>query len=216
MPVIYLIRHGENDYVKTGRLAGRLPGIHMNEKGRTQAQTVAEVLGRALPRDQVRAIYSSPLERALETAMPLASIFGLEIIPRTGLIETDYGEWQDKSVKGLRRLKTWKIVQAAPSMFSFPGGESFADSQNRITAEIKDLVGQYELKDIILCVSHADPIKLAIAYFIGLPLDLFQRLQVAPASISGLFINKGASQLLTLNADPSFFQPLQSKGSGAK
>ena len=216
MPTIYLIRHGENNYVKTGRLAGRLPGVHLNETGRQQAQVVANTLCQALTKEQVKAIYSSPLERAIETAEPISRAFELEIIPREGLIETHYGEWQDRSIKGLSRLKAWKRVQAAPSLFSFPGGESFADAQNRVVSELKDLVGNYEAKDIILCISHADPIKLAVAYFVGLPLDLFQRLHAAPASINALFIDQGISRLLTLNYDLSLFTPLHSHGSGAK
>jgi probable phosphomutase (TIGR03848 family) len=204
MPTILLIRHGENDYVKTGRLAGRLPGVHLNDNGRRQAQALAEALCRMLPCEHVKAIYSSPLERTLETAEPIAKTFNLEIIQREGLIETQYGEWQNKSVKGLSRLKIWKNVQSAPSLFTFPGGESFAETQNRICSEIYSLIRQYEQKDILLCVSHADPIKLAVAYFIGLPLDLFQRLNVAPASINALYIDQGVSRLLALNYDLSF------------
>lgn len=204
MPTILLIRHGENDYVKTGRLAGRLPGVHLNDKGRQQALAVAEALCKMLPPEQVKAIYSSPLERTMETAEPIAKAFDLKIIQREGLIETQYGDWQNKSVKGLSRLKIWKNVQSTPSLFTFPGGESFAETQNRICSEIYTLVRQYEQKDILLCVSHADPIKLAVAYFIGLPLDLFQRLHVAPASINTLYLGPGVSRLLALNYELSF------------
>ena len=204
MPTILLIRHGENDYVKTGRLAGRLPGVHLNEKGRQQAEAVAEALCKMLPAEHVKAIYSSPLERTMETAEPISTAFNLEIIPREGLIETQYGEWQDKKVKGLSRLKIWKNVQSAPSLFTFPGGESFAETQVRICNEIYTLIREYEQKDILLCVSHADPIKLAVAYFLGLPLDLFQRLNVAPASINAMYIDQSVSRLLVLNYDLSF------------
>jgi probable phosphomutase (TIGR03848 family) len=204
MPTILLIRHGENDYVKTGRLAGRMPGVHLNEKGRKQAEAVAEALCKMLPAERVKAIYSSPLERTMETANPIAKAFNLQIISRDGLIETQYGEWQDKKVKGLSRLKVWKNVQSAPSLFTFPGGESFAETQMRICNEIYGLLRQFEQKDILICVSHADPIKLAVAYFLGLPLDLFQRLHVSPASINALYIDQGISRLLTLNYDLSF------------
>jgi probable phosphomutase (TIGR03848 family) len=204
MPTILLIRHGENDYVKKGRLAGRLPGVHLNEKGRQQAGDLAQALCKMLPAERLKAIYSSPLERTMETAGPIAKAFNLEIIPREGLIETQYGEWQDKKVKGLSRLKAWKNVQSAPSLFTFPGGESFAETQMRICNEIYSLVGEYEQKDILVCVSHADPIKLAVAYFLGLPLDLFQRLHVAPASINALYIDQGISRLLALNYELSF------------
>jgi broad specificity phosphatase PhoE len=216
MPTIYLIRHGENDYVKTGRLAGRLPGVHLNETGRQQAQAVADALCQKLSKEQVKSIYSSPLERAMETAAPIARAFEIKIIVREGLTETQYGEWENKSIKGLSRLKDWKRVQTAPSLFGFPGGESFTETQNRIVTELKDLVRHHTAQDIILVVSHADPIKLAVAYFVGLPMDMFQRLQVLPASITGLFIDQRISRLLTLNYDLSFFTPLHSLNSGAK
>ncbi len=207
MPLFFLIRHGENDYVKKGRLAGRLPGVHLNEKGRAQAQAVAEALSRILAERPPKAIYSSPMERALETAEPIGKAFNLEVNPRDGLLETHYGEWQDKTVKSLSRLKLWRLVQMAPSRFRFPGGEAFADGQTRIRQEIDALAVQHDAKDVLICVSHADPIKLAIAYYLGLPLDLFQRLVVNPASINVLAIGEMGSQLLALNFDPSFTLP---------
>lgn len=203
MPVVLLVRHGENDYVKKNRLAGRKPGVHLNDKGRAQAQAVAEKLAGA----PIKAVYSSPMERAMETAEPIAQALNLEIIQREGLLETDYGDWQDKTLKSLKRRKLWKIVQGRPSMARFPGGESFAEAQHRICREIEALVGQHAEKDIFVCVSHADPIKLAVAYFVGLPLDSFQRLAVSPASITALAIGEGHSHLLTLNYDLSFQLP---------
>lgn len=205
MPVILLIRHGENDYVKKHRLAGRLPGVHLNKKGQEQARLLAEKL-RDVP---VKAIYSSPLERTLETAAPLAQALGLEVIPRLGLIETDFGEWQGESLKKLGRLKAWRMVQYRPSLMRFPGGETFAEIQMRYVHELESICSQYEPKDIVACVSHADPIRLAVAYYIGLPLDMFQRLSVLPGSISVLWIAEGVSQLLALNYDPAFslFKP---------
>src|SRR5512147_148408 len=107
MPLLLLIRHGENDYVKTGRAAGRKPGVHLNERGREQA----EALGKALANIPLKAIYSSPLERALETAEPIASAHKLEIQTEAGLLESDIGKWQGKSWKVLRLTKVWKIVQ---------------------------------------------------------------------------------------------------------
>jgi probable phosphomutase (TIGR03848 family) len=207
MSLLLLVRHGENDYVKKGKLAGRLPGVHLNEKGRTQAQAVAQALCQMLPNSPVKALYSSPLERTMETAEPIAQAFGLEIIPRLGLIETDFGEWQDKSVKQLSRLKQWKVVQNSPSVFRFPGGESFAETQHRISQELQTLTRMHDPKDVILCVSHSDPIKLAVAYYIGLPLDLFQRLHVAPTSITALNISETGSHLLTLNYNAAFSFP---------
>ena len=126
MPILLLIRHGENDYVKKGRLAGRLPGVQLNDTGRSQAQSLADRLAKA----PIKAIYCSPLERALETAEPLAKCLDLETIPRPGFLETDYGEWQGHTLKSLRRLKLWRTVQSAPSLARFPGGESFAECQS--------------------------------------------------------------------------------------
>lgn len=203
MPIIILIRHGENDYVKKARMAGRLPGVHLNERGKAQAQALAEKLANA----PIKAIYSSPLERAIETATPLAEALKLEIQIRPGLIETDIGEWTGHTLKSLRRLKIWRTVQAAPSLFRFPGGESFAETQHRICREIEAICAEHEPKDLIACVTHADPIKLAAAYFIGLPLDHFQRLSVAPASITVLSIGETSSQLINLNYDLSFNFP---------
>jgi len=199
VPVVLLIRHGENEYVKKGRMAGRLPGIHLNKTGLEQAQRLAEKLG-SVP---IKAIYSSPLERAVETAEPLAKTLGLEIILRPGLIETDIGEWQGLTFKSLRRLKVWKTVQNAPSLMRFPGGESFADSQHRITHEIQAICAQHDKDEMIAIFSHADPIKLAVAYFIGLPLDHFQRLMVAPSSVTSMHIGENSAHLINLNIDYS-------------
>lgn len=199
MPLILLIRHGENNYVRQGRLPGRKPGLHLNEKGRQQAQALAEKLKEA----PIKAVYSSPLERALETAQPIAEALGLEVVPREGLIETDVGEWQDKKLKGLARLKIWRQLMVAPSRFRFPGGEGFVEAQERIRREIDTLCAMHDPKDLIVCVSHADPIKLAIAFYLGLPIDLFQRLSVSPASISTLLIHEHGSRLLMLNYDLS-------------
>jgi probable phosphoglycerate mutase len=203
MPIFLLIRHGETDYVKKGLIAGRLPGVHLNKKGQGQARAVAEKLAGA----PVKAIYSSPLERALETAEPISQTLSLDVITRHGLIEVDTGEWQDQSLKQLRRQKLWKTVSGAPSRLRFPGGESFADAQMRISTEIDTLSRQHEPKDLVICVSHADPIRLVVAYFLGLPLDLFQRLVVAPASINVLEIREAGSRLLALNYEISFTLP---------
>lgn len=200
MPTILLIRHSENDYVKTRRLAGRLPGIHLNEKGQAQAQTLAEKLANV----PIKAIYSSPLERAMETARPVAAALHLEIIPCDGLMEINFGEWQGKTLKSLQRLKIWKTVLNSPSLMRFPGGETFANAQNRIINQIEELSQPYGPEDIFICVSHADVIRLAIAYYIGLPLDCFQRLHISPGSLNVLHISENRSGLFTLNYDPSF------------
>jgi probable phosphoglycerate mutase len=200
MPTILLIRHGETDYVKKHHLAGRLPGVNLNDTGRQQAQAIAEKLAAA----PLKAIYSSPLERTTQTAEPLAKALNLSIITRPGLIETDPGEWTGQSWKKLSRTKAWRILQSTPSIFRFPGGESYADSQMRIVQELLTQSSQHAAQDLIACFSHADPIRLAIAYFIGLPLDMFHRLSISPGSISALHLSEGSARLLSLNYDPAF------------
>ncbi len=200
MPLILFIRHAENDFMKKDRLAGRLPSVHLNEEGRKHAQATAEKLKEA----PLKAVYSSPLERAVETAEIIAQPHNLPVTIRPGLIETNCGEWQEKTVKSLRRLKLWRVVQGAPSRFRFPGGEAFSETQFRICQEVEALCAEHDPKDVIACISHADPIRLAIAFFVGLPLDCFQRLALSPASITALMIHETGSQLMTLNYDPTF------------
>ena len=203
MPVFLLIRHGENDYVKKGLMAGRLAGVHLNKMGYKQAQDVADKLVGA----PVKALYSSPLERAVETAEPISQALSLDVILRPGLIEVDIGDWQNQSLKRLSRQKIWKTVSQAPSRMQFPGGESFAEAQIRIANELEYLSKQHGPKDLVICVSHADPIRLVVAYYLGLPLDLFQRLYIAPASMTALEIGEFGSKLLTLNYEISFTLP---------
>lgn len=196
MPVILLIRHGENDYVKQGKLAGRLPGVHLNETGRQQAQQLAEHLAKT----PLKAVYSSPLERALETALPLAQARALEVYIRPDLIETDIGDWADQALKILRRTRQWKTVQRAPSRFRFPEGETFAESQQRMVNELEAICQLHAAKDLVACVTHADPIKLAVAYYLGMPLDHFQRLSISPGSITALQLGENSATLLSLNS----------------
>jgi len=195
MPIFLLIRHGENEYVAKGRLAGRLPGVHLNQNGKKQA----DILANALSKTPIKAIYSSPMERCLETAQPLAAALGLEIIPHQGLIEVDFGNWQDKTLKQLRRRKLWKVVQGNPSRMQFPEGETFANAQQRIVQEMEALVQEHGPKDIIACFSHSDLIKLAISYYLGQPIDLFQRIMIFPASISTLHLGEIGVQIVNVN-----------------
>ena len=203
MPIALLIRHGENEYVRKGRLAGRKPGVHLNESGRKQAEMLAAMLAKA----PIKAVYSSPLERTMETAAPIARAKGLEVIERPDLLEVDVGDWQDKTLKSLRRRKLWKVVQGRPSMMRFPKGESFSEAQLRVAAELDALVALHKPKDVFVCVAHSDLIKLAVAYHLGLPLDLFQRLMIAPASISTLYLGEGSAHLMNLNFTPGLRFP---------
>lgn len=200
MPLLLLIRHGENDYTKTHKLAGRLPGVHLNEHGQKQAQA----LGEALKDVPLKAVYSSPLERALETAAPIAHAAGLTVQQEAGLLETDVGDWQGKSLKRLYLYKHWKVVQRAPSRAQFPNGETFYECQSRVVRALDAILARHKPKDILVCVLHADPIKLAIAHYIGLPLDQFQRLACETGSLSALAIGEMGAVLLKLNQRPPF------------
>jgi probable phosphomutase (TIGR03848 family) len=195
MPIFLLIRHGETDYNKKMHIAGRMPNVHLTRKGRQQAQLLAEKLAAA----PIKAIYSSPLERTLETAEPLAKALNMEVIPISGLLETDCGEWQGQSVKKLRRLKIWQSVQQHPALFHFPGGESIAECQHRMVQVIESERQKYSEHDLLACFSHADPIKQVVAYYLGLPLDNFQRLSIDVASITALMITDSGSRLIMLN-----------------
>ena len=200
MTTILLIRHGENEYVAKGRLAGRLPGVHLNDFGKKQAQAIAKSLGQT----PIKAIYSSPLERCIETAQPLAGVLEVDIIPREGLLEIDFGSWQDKTLKSLRRRKLWETVQRNPSRMQFPNGETFSNAQMRVTQEIEALRKLHSPQEIIACFTHSDVIRLALAYYIGTPLDLFQRIVVSPASISTIHLGEMGVQIFNMNQNLSF------------
>lgn len=201
MPLLLLIRHGENEYVKTGKMAGRLPGVHLNEKGQKQAQA----LGEALKDVPIKAIYSSPLERAVETAKPIANARKLEVQIEADLLESDIGKWQGKSYKVLRLIKVWNIVEHAPSRFRFPEGESFPEMQTRVVSALERIIQKHKRpNEIVAVVFHADPIKLAVSHFLGLPLDHFQRLGCDTGSVTVLNVGEMGATLIKLNQRPPF------------
>lgn len=195
MTLLYLIRHGENEFVSKGKLAGWLPGIHLNDKGIAQAEMLVDYFSKR----KLDAIYSSPLERTYETAKPISESKGLKVIKTNRLGEIGYGRWEGQSLKVLRRRKLWPIIQTTPSLARFPDGESFVEAQARAVAKIEELRSKHKgKKAAFACVSHADIIKMILAHYIGLPIDLFQRLTVFPASISTLHFDPGI-RLITLN-----------------
>jgi probable phosphoglycerate mutase len=194
MKRLYLVRHGVNDLVGK-RLAGRAPGVHLNEQGQQQAQALVSILKET----RIDAIYTSPLDRAIETAAPLAADRGRSAVVREGLNEIQYGTWEGKSLAVLQKRKLWPIVQHSPSLARFPKGESFLEAQNRIVDELENIRQGHRGDSGVVCVFHSDPIKLGIAHYLGLSIDLFQRLSIAPASISVLAIHDHGVRLLTLN-----------------
>ena len=210
MPLLLLIRHGENDFVKTGKMAGHTPGVHLNERGKQQAAELGETL-KDVP---LAAIYSSPLERAIETAEPIALGRELQIQVRQELIESDIGEWQGAEIKNTRKLPEWKMVQNQPSRFRFPGGESFQEMQTRLINEIEGIAKAHQPEDIVALVFHSDPIKLVVAYYLGMPLDNFQRISIDTASVTMLYVAPGGVSLVKQNLRTPFKFPLPEKRPG--
>jgi probable phosphoglycerate mutase len=193
--LVLLVRHGLT--ATTGVvLPGRRPGLHLSDVGRRQAEALARRLG-ALPR--VAAVYTSPLERARETAAPIARIRRLRPRIERGLLEIDIGAWAGLRIARARRRREWTTVQQHPSGFRFPGGESFVEMQTRVTETLQRLVARHRGRAVV-AVSHADPIKAAVAHAVGMPLDLFQRIAVGPASLTALAYGSSAPMLLTLNS----------------
>lgn len=233
--VILFVRHGTTP--TTGQvLPGRAPGLHLADRGRADAEAVAERLATltgtaatltvapaadpgptpapesqppngGAPRSRtarrpgptkVAAVYASPLERAQETAAPIAARLGLEVVTEAGLIEMDFGEWTGAELKTLYKLPEWNAVQRYPSGFQFPGGEAFAAMRARMAATIAALCRRHP-GEIIVCVSHADPIKTAVSDALGTHLDLFQRISISTCSITAISYSRTGPAVLAVN-----------------
>jgi len=138
----------------------------------------------------VDALYSSPLERACETAEPTATRTGLEVTHDDGLLECDFGDWTGSAIADLAALPEWQTVQHSPSTFRFPDGESFPQMQARIVGALEALRAAHT-GGVVVCFSHADPIKAAVAHALGTPLDLFQRIVISPGSVSAISFVEG-------------------------
>ena len=190
-----LVRHGQTP--TTGQsLPGRAPGLHLADTGVRQAERAAERLAELT---RVDALYCSPLERTRETAKPIGKALGLTPKVRKGLLECDFGEWTGAKLKDLFKLPEWKTVQQAPSQFRFPGGESFTEMQVRIVTAIEELVREHP-GGTIVCVSHADPIKAAMAHALGTHIDLFQRIVISTCSISAVAYAPSGPIVLAVNS----------------
>lgn len=191
---VLLIRHGENEYVATHKLAGRTPGVHLNDRGRAQA----EALVKYLEEQPLAAIYSSPLVRCVETARPLAAARNLPIIEEPAFLEVDYGDWHGADLRELAKLPEWRKVQYMPSTFRFPNGESLREVQSRAVAGVEAL-RQRHPNEVVAVFAHGDIIRTTLAHYLGAPLDLFQRIVVQTASISILAFHDGTPAVLTMN-----------------
>lgn len=193
--LLLLVRHGQTP--TTGKvLPGRAAGLHLADTGREQAQTAASRLA-ALKR--VDAVYTSPLERTRETAAPIGKALGLPVRADRGLLEADFGDWTGQELKTLMKLPEWGTVQRAPSTFRFPGGESFLEMQTRIVGALDRLRARHP-GGVVVAVSHADPIKAAVAHAMGTHLDLFQRIVISPCSVTAIAYHAGGPVVLTVNS----------------
>lgn len=193
MTTLVLVRHGITD--QTGkRLYGRSRGVSLSERGREQAKHAADRLAE-LP---VRAVYSSPLERCVETAEPIAERVGAELHTMEDLAEVDYGSLTGRTFAALSRLKVWQRLHRTPSIVRFPDGESLIEVQRRHVDAIERIATDHP-DALVVVVTHGDPIALTLAHFAGVHIDLFQRVSVAPGSLSAVAIGDGDPRILRVN-----------------
>lgn len=194
MTRLFLIRHATNDALTEGLLYGRSPGVHLNAEGRAQARALAERISTV----ELAAVYSSPLERARETAGPLADRQGLEVVVHPGLVETDAGEWTGQQLEEVRQLDAWQHLMAYPAGVRLPGGESLWQVQIRMVAAVEEIRAAHG-DGIVAIVSHADPLRVLVSHYLGLAIDLFRRLTISPASITVLDFHALVPRLICLN-----------------
>ena len=193
--LVLFVRHGQTPTTGT-TLPGRAPGLHLADTGRTQADRVA---ARISLLKRVDAVYASPLERTRETAAPIAKARKLAVRIDRGLLECDFGNWTGRKLNELRKLPQWNAVQRYPSGFRFPEGESFTEMQTRIVTAVDRIVTRHS-GGVVVAVSHADPIKAAVAHAMGVHLDLFQRVVISPCSISAILYSLSGSVVLAVNS----------------
>ena len=198
MAVLFLIRHAMTASTGT-RLTGQAPGVHLSDDGRAQAEALAGRI-RDVP---FAALYSSPLERCLETADAVAAARRLEVVQEPGVIEVGYGRWTGRPLAQLARTELWKRVQRTPGSVRFPDGETLTEVQRRAVHALDAIAAKHPRK-VVGVVTHADVIRLAVAHYAGVHIDLFQRLIVSPASVSVVALGDGIPRILRLNDAGAF------------
>ena len=202
--LVLFVRHGTTP--TTGKvLPGRARGLHLSERGREQAQRAAE---RIAELGKIAAVYSSPLERARETAAPIARLTKNTTRIERGLVECDFGAWTGQSLRRLMKKPEWSQVQRSPSTFRFPAGESFVEMQTRMVSAV-DAIRRRHPGRTVVCVSHADTIKAAVAHAAGTPLDLFQRIVISTCSVTAIMYSDGGPIVLTVNSTGASLRELR-------
>jgi broad specificity phosphatase PhoE len=188
-----LIRHAAHELVGH-TIVGRTPGVHLSPHGVRQAEALAGHLAGS----GIAALYSSPLERALETAAPIGARLGLDLFPSEELNEIDFGAWTGRTVAELDQLEAWRQFNLFRSSVRVPDGETMVEVQARLLRLIEHLAATHPGRTVGL-VSHGDVIKAALAHWLGVPLDLFQRIEIAPASLSLVRLCPYGPKVLLLN-----------------
>lgn len=182
---LFLVRHAPTD--ETGRtLTGRMPGVALSTSGRSAAHARALEVGRLA----VTHLYTSPVERCVETAEILGESWKRAPAQIDGFAEVDYGRWTGRTLNALRKLKAWQRLVETPSRFRFPDGESLRDVQVRSVDAVEDLAGRHRTGHVAV-VAHADVIRVILAHYLGMPLDLVHRLDVRPLSVSAIDLDPG-------------------------
>jgi probable phosphomutase (TIGR03848 family) len=193
MTTFLLIRHAAHGLLNRA-IAGRMAGVHLNAEGQAQAVRLAERHAR-LP---IRAIFCSPVERARETALPLAQRLGLELRITETITEIDFGDWSGRTFPELREIPRWQRFNSYRSGTRIPNGELMLEAQARMVGQMERLREEYP-NDHLALISHGDVIKSAVAYYLGAPLDLFQRIEISPASVSVIELQEYGPRVLRVN-----------------
>jgi probable phosphoglycerate mutase len=189
-----LIRHGENNWTETHRLAGRTPGVYLNSCGKLQVQAIATRLAKI----KLSAVYTSPLERTVETAEAITQYHNLKAIPIPEIAEVDYGEWMGKPIAELLQKSLWPVIQLYPSGAVFPEGETMYDMQARMIRTLNKLVQRHSGETIAI-VGHGDLIKAAVAHYLGVHFDFFQRIVIDTASITTISVSRLGPRVRCVN-----------------
>jgi broad specificity phosphatase PhoE len=195
MTTFLLIRHGMTDAIGH-YLAGTAPGLHLNALGRQQVEELAWRLSK-LP---IKALASGPLERAVETAKPLARDHALDIEVLRDLNEVEIGEWTGKSLDELAGNPDWVQYNAARSMARPPGGELMIEVQHRAVRVIVDLARRHPVETVAV-VSHGDVLRAILLYALGMPIDYYDRIEASPARVSIMTFGAGQLKVLQVNGD---------------
>lgn len=190
-----LVRHAVNDWVKTGKLAGWTTGVHLNDEGKRQAEAVGQRLANA----KLVAIYTSPLERTVETAEAIAAHHDdLQPQHEAGIGEVHYGDWQGAKIGKLAQHRAWYTVQHFPTRMVFPDGESMRNAQTRAVDTVEALAKKHREGNVVL-VGHSDVLKMILAHYLGMHLDMFQRIVISPASLSVVSIGSNRPMIELIN-----------------